>query len=56
MSDVVSVLSYAAKNVVILLPPTITKNAVELWLLAFQKRLKEENVWFVLNVGISGIS
>ena len=56
MSDMVSVLSYAAKNVLILLPPTITKNAVELWLLAFQKRLKEENVWFVLNVGISGIS
>lgn len=56
MSDVVSVLSCSTKNVVILLPHTITKNDVELWLLAFFKKLKEDNVWFVLNVGISGIS
>ncbi|MBU9907430.1 hypothetical protein KTQ96_05690 [Prevotella copri] len=56
MSDVVSVLSCATKNVVILLPHTIIKNDVELWLLAFLKKLKEGNVWFVLNVGISGIS
>ena len=56
MADVVSVLSFNAKNVVILLPQCIKKGNVETWLFALQKELKEQKVCLFSKYELAGIS
>lgn len=49
-------LSDKIKNVVVLVPQTVTREDVESWLYNFQKELRERHVCSVSKIGLAGVS